>query len=289
MATGIQNYPRIVPPGGAYPFGNIKDNATGDPGTPVNQETYSDMHQFLAKLLDEANVTANVLPDNLTNGYQYLEALVRGFNYNLAEIFKLYIGSTYSTVTAYRISGLATRSNDGLIFFDGNLYFVTGNAGGACGGGLVDVINFTNPMEYDNMVLAAFVTCAAAGTGDICDYSALEDIDPVAGAPVTWITGVTDAILVSFANNRPIVLNYTTSGIGDAYIDLTASGAVQGSKVTLMVDAAGATGIIITLPGSSRIVERYGSATISGGYIVVYLEYVGYDGSSNIFAVGYGN
>lgn len=286
MATGVENYSPITAPGGAYPYGNIKNNPSG---TPVNVLTNADYIQFFARMLDIANMTANVLPDNLTNGYQYFIALQEIINYNLAEIFKLYIGTTYSTVTGYRISGLATRTDDGIVFHDGKLYYVVGATGGACGGGLVDLINFTVPQSSKDGLLAAKVECGTAGTADICNYANLIDIDPLAETGPTWTSGVSSPITVSFANNRPIVISYSLTGILDGYIDLTTSGAVQGSKVTLMVDAAAASGIVVNTPAMSRVLTTSGSPTITGGYIVVILEYVGNDGGSNIFTVGYGN
>jgi hypothetical protein len=287
MATGVENYPNITVPAGAYPYGNVKD----DPGgTPFNVETNADYIQFFARMLDIANMTANVLPDNLTNGYQYFIALQETINYNVGEIIKLYIGTSYSTTTGYRISGLATRADDGIVFFDGRLYYVTGNAGGACGGGLVDLLNFTVPQSSKDGLLAAEVDCGSAGTGDICDFTALVSINPLrVGSPLAWTSGIATPITVSFTNNKPTVLSYTLSGVLDGYINLSTTNAQQGSRVTLLVDAAGATGIVVNLPGASRVVYTSGSATITSGYIVIILEYAGNDGSASIFTVGYGN
>lgn len=75
MSTGIQNYPNIEAPDSDYPNGNIKDKDISLPGTPVNKLVYADIHQTFAKLLREANITANGLPDNEYNGFQYLDAL----------------------------------------------------------------------------------------------------------------------------------------------------------------------------------------------------------------------
>jgi len=82
MAIGIQNYPNITSTSAAYPDGDIKDAPSG---TPVNKFVYSDMNQHFAKLIRRSrnNPTTedptfpNGLPDNNTNGYQYVEALKR--------------------------------------------------------------------------------------------------------------------------------------------------------------------------------------------------------------------
>jgi hypothetical protein len=75
MAHGIQNYTNPTTPDADYPDGNIKDNTGANDGTPVDQKTYSDMHQTLAKTMRLIGVDPNGLPDNEYNGFQYIEAL----------------------------------------------------------------------------------------------------------------------------------------------------------------------------------------------------------------------
>ena len=75
MAKGVENYPNIDTSDlAAYPNGIIKDTPNG---TPVNVLTNSDIHSTLDKLLRYEGATANNLPDNETNGYQYLKALLQ--------------------------------------------------------------------------------------------------------------------------------------------------------------------------------------------------------------------
>jgi hypothetical protein len=72
MAIGIANYPNITAASAAYPNGQIKDDPSG---TPVNVLTNGDLQITFDKILREAGVTANNLPDNETNGYQIFAAL----------------------------------------------------------------------------------------------------------------------------------------------------------------------------------------------------------------------
>ncbi len=58
-----------------YPYGNIRNNDGSNNGTPVDVNTYADFHQFFAALMAVAPLAYNNLPDNNTNGFQYLEAL----------------------------------------------------------------------------------------------------------------------------------------------------------------------------------------------------------------------
>lgn len=83
MAIGIRNFPNVTAPGAPYPDGNIiDDNGTGN-GTPLNVFVHADYHQFFAKLLRDAVITASDQPDNDANGYQYAQALYKlTSNYN---------------------------------------------------------------------------------------------------------------------------------------------------------------------------------------------------------------
>ena len=78
MAHGIEN---AVNADGSdlvnYPNKTIKDNLGAGDGTPVDVAVYGDLHQFMRKLLTDANITPNGLADNVTNGYQYSDALTR--------------------------------------------------------------------------------------------------------------------------------------------------------------------------------------------------------------------
>lgn len=78
MAIALENKTNVDAPTVAYPFGKIRDGE--DTGTPVNTEVYGDLHQFFAKLLDEANITPNGQPENATDGFEYIEALQKLIN-----------------------------------------------------------------------------------------------------------------------------------------------------------------------------------------------------------------
>lgn len=75
MAIKLQNKPNVIPVGGSYPYGDIKDDDGSGNGTPVNRLVYADLHQFFAKMMDVAAVVFNGLPDNVTNGFQLFTAL----------------------------------------------------------------------------------------------------------------------------------------------------------------------------------------------------------------------
>ncbi|WP_300440714.1 hypothetical protein [Christiangramia sp.] len=59
-----------------YLEGRIKDNTGAGGGTPVSEFVYGDIHQTLAKLMHLYDIKYNGLPDNETNGYQLIDALM---------------------------------------------------------------------------------------------------------------------------------------------------------------------------------------------------------------------
>ena len=59
-----------------YLEGRVKDNTGAGGGTPVNEFVYGDLHQTFAKLMHLYKMKYNGLPDNETNGYQLIEALI---------------------------------------------------------------------------------------------------------------------------------------------------------------------------------------------------------------------
>lgn len=77
MAIGIQNFQNIIPPSTDYPSGRIKDDTGIEDGTPVNQETNSDIQEFFAKMMRQAGIDPNGLPDNEYSGNQYWQAFER--------------------------------------------------------------------------------------------------------------------------------------------------------------------------------------------------------------------
>lgn len=82
MAIKILDKPNTEGISYDYPYGNIKDNPGDNTGTPVNKVVYADFHQFFAKMMDDAGISYNGLPDNATDGFQYWLALVEAVKNN---------------------------------------------------------------------------------------------------------------------------------------------------------------------------------------------------------------
>ncbi len=76
MSKGLENLINAEPVSADYPWKDIKDDNGSGNGTPVDRVTYADYHQTFRKLLSLAGITPNGLPDNVTNGYQYVDAIL---------------------------------------------------------------------------------------------------------------------------------------------------------------------------------------------------------------------
>lgn len=77
MARIIENFPNTVTPDSDYPYGRIRDNDGTGNGTPVNEFTNGDIHQFFARMMDQAGISPNGLPDSDYATYQLFLALIQ--------------------------------------------------------------------------------------------------------------------------------------------------------------------------------------------------------------------
>jgi hypothetical protein len=113
----LADIPNTDAPSTNYPGGRIrnKNNSTVPPiiGTPIVEELYGDMVQFFQRLLVMGSVTPNDLPDNVTNGYQTIQAL---FSAILAQFAANVPESEYGTATnKFLTPEMITARDAGLI------------------------------------------------------------------------------------------------------------------------------------------------------------------------------
>lgn len=71
----LVNATNIDAPSPDYPKGRVRDKSGSTPGTIYNETLVGDMYQLFQKLIIDAEITENDLPDNVSNGYQLLDAL----------------------------------------------------------------------------------------------------------------------------------------------------------------------------------------------------------------------
>lgn len=62
-------------PSADYPKGRVRDKAGATAGTILNEVVLGDIYQTIQKALIDAGITENGNPDNVSNGYQILQAI----------------------------------------------------------------------------------------------------------------------------------------------------------------------------------------------------------------------
>lgn len=58
-----------------FPDGRIKDNDGSGNGTGINERTNGDIHQTISRLMRKYGIVPNNMPDNVTNGFQIVDAI----------------------------------------------------------------------------------------------------------------------------------------------------------------------------------------------------------------------
>lgn len=181
MSRGLQNFPNIVPPSSDYPSGKIKDRTSSAPGTPVNEFTNGDLQQLVAKLMSLAAITPNGLPDNETNQYQYLEALLDLLHTNVssdlvAGYLRGYTTGQLVIMWGCVITGSVPGTSSitaGAAYYNGKLYKVPA-ASVITITGQVLVFKINASLQPDII----YLTAGGTGSG-ICDATATIPFNPV--------------------------------------------------------------------------------------------------------------
>jgi hypothetical protein len=124
MAIKLENKINVDGASGSFPYGKIRDKTSTTAGTPVNTSVYGDFHQFFARILDKSGVIANGLLENLTNGFQYFESILKlGFKYNSDPIVRGLIGS-YTTGDLIILHGIEiTVAGNVATWTEGAVYY----------------------------------------------------------------------------------------------------------------------------------------------------------------------
>lgn len=77
MARTIQNgIPNVDPPDADFLHGRARNNNGANNGTRLNETSMGDIFTFFAKMVQDAGITPNGLPDCDYTGYQFMDALL---------------------------------------------------------------------------------------------------------------------------------------------------------------------------------------------------------------------
>ena len=104
MARSLASKTNVTAPGGNYPYGRVKDNTGSGDGTHVDENLLGDLIQYFEKLMALGGVTANGLPENSSDGFQYLTALIN--------LISSYVSTGVSSEAATRAAADTTLQNN---------------------------------------------------------------------------------------------------------------------------------------------------------------------------------
>jgi hypothetical protein len=113
MARDLLNVPNIEAATPDYPNGRVRDKAGATPGTTYSEILHGDIIQFFQKLMIDAGLSPDNNPDNVSNGYQFIEALIKKVNVStLRASNKTLINSSIDSTEKDLISFIPDAVND---------------------------------------------------------------------------------------------------------------------------------------------------------------------------------
>lgn len=204
MARKLTNKTNVAAPDSVYPFGRIKDKTSTQPGTPVNEDSYGDFHQFFEKLMAASEITANDLPDNAYNGFQLFQALKRVMNNQLYTAAK----STTPTPSVSNLTGATSKVRSVRVGqkIDTDIYlFGTTSVGGSGCSWTVDLpagFEIKNAIGSDiAFTFHGLLRFPVNDAGD--DYIDVRDLS-VAGTNIVTINNDGTQATISFASDNAL-------------------------------------------------------------------------------------
>jgi hypothetical protein len=115
-----------------YPYGRPKNNTGTNNGTPVDLEFLGDYVQFFEHIMNQAAITPNGLPDNVTNGFQLFEAFLKVVRTSYGPIVPI---SFKSGLTELRPASYTIRG--GVVYLSGSCSWPEGEPDIEVGGNIL--------------------------------------------------------------------------------------------------------------------------------------------------------
>lgn len=265
--------------GGAYPFGDIKDNPSG---TVVNRKSNADMQQFFQKIMFEANITPNSLPENSTNGWQLVNALQTIASRYAAQIIISMLGDAYDNTKVYVLYGTAGTTVS-MIFYNSNIYYLRVPTPGPC----ADTLVIRTDGLMVNGIMSANVYCGVSGSGiaDLADVIYFNSwVDCRADLTFTGVGGTVTVALGDITYARYLLRGKTVQ------VQILVETATVGSGVTdITVDMSGFLPSDVVNLGADMIVGfSAGNGVLVGGFGTADTMTI-YKASGGSFATGTDN
>lgn len=126
----LRNKTNVLPPDSDYTFGRVKDDDGSRNGTPVNEELLGDVMQFFEKLMFDAGISMNNLPENAYSGFQLNQALTAlidsmngGLRKTVVEIGNWNLATTGNIDVTIPVNYKKVRSVEVIIRDDSDVYY----------------------------------------------------------------------------------------------------------------------------------------------------------------------
>lgn len=216
MARDIAHFDgTVIAPSGTYPYGDIKDAPSP---TKVNRKSNADMIQFFQRMAANAGISLNNLPDNATNGFQFVQALNTMFCNlfgGMAEAFGTPTG-TYVPVVMSGLASLGFGFTAGYVFYNGKFYYVSAYSPGSGPGPGYEVRVSLSTQDAQPVGSGVIATIAANGASSF-KYSSCVSWGVGAGpslAPQSWVTLSSFSSVHYLAGADPHAPRYTIDALG---------------------------------------------------------------------------
>lgn len=208
MALKIIDYSNYIAPDADYPYGDIKNNPGDATGTQINRMTASDIWQFFQRMCAFAGITPSGSPDNVTNGFQFPEAL-NTLIQERSGVFAEAVGAGGNNpviLSGCVVSvGLSTSVTDGWFFYAGKLVkMVASSTSGGCIGPAVAMITIVSTDGY----YSASIACGTNVTDSTHFPASVLGAEVFRGFPWEDCTG----FIGSFASTTAKYSKDTTGG-----------------------------------------------------------------------------
>lgn len=242
MSRGLENFtPFIEAVTSDYPWGNVKDGTGIGDGTDVNKINHSDYHQTFRRLLSLAGINPNGLQDNITNGYQYIQAL--------DNLYKSFNGAVYTAVTL-SLSYLHKRKIIVAQATTTPIQIVLPQSAALVNGETITIVNNGNLPVTVSAYLGEFINVFGVSSADINMYQKGDYMQLALDASInTWVI-VNYKITAPPTITAPTLLNSWT-----AYSGATPSYEIVGDRVFLngaFTKTGANTGVVFNLPVNAR-------------------------------------
>tara|TARA_R110000850_G_scaffold249132_2_gene374021 strand:+ start:278 stop:886 length:609 start_codon:yes stop_codon:yes gene_type:complete len=181
----LTDVPNIEPVTADYPKGRLRDKVGAVPGTTLVESLNGDATQLFQKLVIDAGITENDTPDNVSNGYQLLDALVSKIN-----------EQTLLASNEVLLNGGMTTSEKDIVSFTPS----------ATKGGVLTKVTFSVRMSHQNSGTNNQMSFKLYNDGVLVQTAALTNFNDGRNEMISF------SYVINYVKNTVVKVTGTTSG-----------------------------------------------------------------------------